>query len=537
MGLRECLINCIKFLLKGVFEMIYKFTFKRFLALWLSLLFTLSVGIVFTSYPKSAASADIPVLKYYYVCDIALPEDLKEVQDAANEILVKKIGAKIELHPLSFHEVTTKIPLILASGEDADIVSLSNFCPYITAFQTGGLLALDDLLPKVTPTLWKKYDKKVWNAVRIKGKIYMVPNNNPGVSYPGFWVPKDLTDKYKFNWKNADSWEAWEPFFDAILKNEKDVIPILSTQDYWGRLWFPNYYGYDSVGSVSAPSGQPLVVVKVNDPKRRVIAAPFTDDYKAAVELARKWYLKGYFAKTPPTEAEMMTMRANGKFAAFAVPFVGEWDTTAMANNEWGGRTILQAKIKGKPPIITTGTIAGSGNAVCKASKYPDKALKFIEQMHTNAALHNLLNFGIEGKHWVWKDKTRKLISLPEGVTGRTARYNPNTYWQFGDRRLQYFMAEGDIDTAKRVAQAMKSAVYSPILGFIPDPTPVKAEIAAVSSVAQEYGEPLEKGLVDPNDPMRGLAVFQQKLKEAGIDKIVAEFQKQVDEWAAQNLQ
>ncbi|HPO82205.1 MAG TPA: ABC transporter substrate-binding protein [bacterium] len=514
------------------------FSMRTFVVLVSRLFLVLSVAMSmsFVSSITMSFAQEVPVLKYYYVCDIATPEALKEVQDAVNEILVKTIGAKVELHPLSFHEVTTKIPLILASGEDADIVSASSFCPYITEYQTKGLLALDELLPKVTPKLWNKYDKKVWNGVRIQGKIYMVPNNNPGVSYPGFWARKDLVDKYKFDWENADSWEAWEPFFDAILKNEKDVIPILSTQDYWGRLWFPNYYGYDSVGSVKAPYGQSLIVVKATDPKRKVIAAPFTKEYEHAVRLARKWYLKGYFSKTPPTEAEMMTMRANGKFATFAVPFVGEGDTTAMANNEWGGRTILQAKIKGKNPIITTGTYTGSGNAVCRVSKHPDLALKFIEQMHTNEALHNLLNFGIEGKHWVWVDKGRKLISLPPGVTGRTAQYNPNTYWQFGDKNLQYFMSEGDLHTAERVAKAMKNAIYSTILGFTPDPTPVKSQIAAVSSVAQEYGEPLEKGLVDPDDPNRGLTVFRNKLREAGINRIVVEFQRQINKWALQNI-
>ena len=483
----------------------------------------------------SKPAAEAPVLKYYYVNMTANPDDLKKVQDAANVILMDKIGAKIELHPLSFQEVTTKIPLILTSGDDADIVSNSTFSPYVTQVQTGGLLPLDDLLPKETAELFNKYAKDVWNAARVNGKIYMVPSYNPGVSYPGFWPVGELTDKYKFDWQNADSFEAWEPFFDNIIKNEKGVTPILSTDEYWGRIWFPNYYGYDAVGSVKAPKGQALVVVKATDSSRTVVAAPFTEDYKANVELARKWYLKGYFLKTPPTEAEMGTLRSSGKFASFAVPFVGEWDTTAMAANEWGGRTILQAKIKGKAPIISTGSITGQGNSVSKVSKNPDKALKFIEQMHVNADLHNLLNFGIEGTHWVWKDKTKKLIGYPEGITAETTGYNPNTYWQFGNKTLQYFMAEGDIGTAARVAEAIKSAVYSCIMGFTPNPEPVKAQIAAVASVAQEYGEPLEKGLVDPADPKKGLEIFKKKLGEAGIDIIVAEFQKQINDWAAQN--
>jgi putative aldouronate transport system substrate-binding protein len=484
---------------------------------------------------EAAKGGDLPTIKYYYVSMTAQPEDLKLVQDEVNKLVAEKIGANVELHPLSFSEVTTKLPLILSSGDDADIVSNSSFAPYLTNYQTKGLLPLDDLLPSVSPDLWGMFDSKIWDAARIEGKIYMAPAYSPGVSYPGFWVDKQFTDKYQFDWENADSWEAWEPLFDNIVANEKGVTPILSSDEYWGRIWFPNYYGYDTVGSVKSPKGQPLLVVKADDPERKITAAPFTDDYKHSVELFRKWYEKGYVLKTPPTEAEMGTLRSTNKFASFAVPFAGVWDTTAMAANEWGGHTILQAKIKGKPPIISTGSVTGSGNSVTKASKHPEQALKFIEQMYTNEELHNLLNFGIKGKHWEWKDESKKLVSYPEGVTAETTGYNPNTFWQFGPNTLNYFVAEGDIGTAARTQEALKDAVYSSIMGFTPNPDPVKNQIAAIATVAAEYGDPLEKGLVDPNDPNKGLEVFKKKLTEAGIDKVIAEFQKQIDDWAANN--
>jgi len=48
------------------------------------------------------------------------------------------------------------------------------------------LLALDDLLPKYAPDLWAQIKPEFWNAVRVKGTIYSVPNqqiwSNPGAS-------------------------------------------------------------------------------------------------------------------------------------------------------------------------------------------------------------------------------------------------------------------------------------------------------------------------------------------------------------------
>ena len=63
--------------------------------------------------------------------------------------------------------------------------------------------------------------------------------------------------------------QIWEPFFDAVLKGENgNVIPLISSDPYWGRQWWPNYYGYDPIdGSIGAPGSRGLVGVKLDDPR------------------------------------------------------------------------------------------------------------------------------------------------------------------------------------------------------------------------------------------------------------------------------
>jgi putative aldouronate transport system substrate-binding protein len=51
-----------------------------------------------------------------------------------------------------------------------------------------------------------------------------------------------------------------------------------------------------------------------------------------------------------------------------------------------------------------------------------------------------------------------------------------------------------------------------------------------VVSVYEQYGEPLQKGLVDP---ATALPEYQARLEEAGINTIVEEIQRQFDEWRA----
>ena len=57
----------------------------------------------------------------------------------------------------------------------------------------------------------------------------------------------------------------------------------------------------------------------------------------------------------------------------------------------------------------------------------------------------------------------------------------------------------------------------------------VTLEVANCKSVVSEYLEMLDLGLYGPDK----LAEFNQKLKTAGVDTIINELQKQIDEWYA----
>jgi putative aldouronate transport system substrate-binding protein len=492
---------------------------------------TLSALVVMAFGTVRVVAQDIPTLIYYFVAFSFKPEDMAEVQNAVNEILIPEIGAQIELRPLTFTDAPTKGQLILNSGDDCDVMSFSQFNPFNNAVATGGLAPIGDLLNEFAPTTVANLPADAFNAVTSGGQIYGAPVFQGGVSKAAFWVRGDLTDKYNFDWQAATNLDDWETFFDAVLEGEGgDVIPLISSDPFWGRQWFPAYYGYDPISeSIGAPGSRGLVGVKIDDPNLQVVAVPFTPEYREAVERAREWYNKGYFLQTPPQDSEMIALRAQNRFAGFQVPFGGNWSTKGMAANEWDGKVIHTAFYQEKM-LITTGNILGSVYGVCAVSEHPTEAVKFIEEMNTNVDLLNLFNFGIEGKHWVWVDEANKVIGFPEGVDANSVGWNPNTYWQFGDRRLVYLTTPDDIGVADRDAADLANANISPLLGFVPDVAPIQNELAQLATVAKQYCDPLDKGLVDV-DP--ALAECQSQITAAGIDTIIAELQAQIDAWKA----
>ena len=62
------------------------------------------------------------------------------------------------------------------------------------------------------------------------------------------------------------------------------------------------------------------------------------------------------------------------------------------------------------------------------------------------------------------------------------------------------------------------------------DVTDVSTEFSAVSAVIEQYSDSLDAGAVNPEE---ALPEFRKALKDAGIDAVIAENQRQLDEWAA----
>ncbi|NHN29479.1 extracellular solute-binding protein [Paenibacillus agricola] len=89
-----------------------------------------------------------------------------------------------------------KLQTMIASGDFPDIIRPMNGVEQ-TLITQGGALALDDLLPKYAPNLWKYFPKEIWDIVRSTspdGKIYYIPSlqntNNRGLIIRTDWLKK-----------------------------------------------------------------------------------------------------------------------------------------------------------------------------------------------------------------------------------------------------------------------------------------------------------------------------------------------------------
>jgi putative aldouronate transport system substrate-binding protein len=178
------------------------------------------------------------------------------------------------------------------------------------------------------------------------------------------------------------------------------------------------------------------------------------------------------------------------------------------------------------PPVMSNRETTGSLQAISRTSQHPELAMQFLELFNTDPYLNNLINYGLEGTHYV--KLSENVIKAGPGVD----KYNPGTQWMFGNQFINYLYNNEDPHKWAKFLAYNKAALPQKDLGFSFDPSSVKTEVAAVKSVWKEYIPSLETGTVDPDSVVpEALAKF----KAAGVDAIIAEAQKQYDAWIKAN--
>lgn len=472
--------------------------------------------------PAAAPAADLVPITYTYA-GRGVPPDLAEVQAAMNEILNAKIGVNLTLEPIDFGAYNEKMQLRLASGEACDIIFTAPWTnSYTNNVANGVLLPLDDLLLDHAPGLWASMPKSTWNAARINGKIYAVINQQIFPKPWGVNPRKDLLEKYNFSLDDVNRWEDMEPFLQAVLEGE-GITPIYANANGSPNLWRSQYWGYDPLDD-----GLRFVAVKANDDTMTVVNIMDTTEFEESARLTQKWYDAGYFPAEPPQPDEADAMFRAGQFAMnYHVEKPGN-DVENQARYGWE----FVSKNLTDPLILDTAGATATLNAICKTSKNPEKAMQVLEELNTNPDIYNLLSHGIQGKHWVWEDEGNRVVSFPEGVTGATSGYSPNTDWMFGNQFNGFYRSAAQVGAWEKTAEMNDTAFPSVALGFVVDRTPIQTEIAQTSAVWQELVVPIMNGWVSWDE---AAADAREKLDAAGAQTIVDEVQRQLNDWAAVN--
>ncbi|WP_135548613.1 ABC transporter substrate-binding protein [Paenibacillus cymbidii] len=447
-------------------------------------------------------------LVWYYPQN-EIPKDLKTVQDEVNKITKQKINATVKLVPVAFGDYPQKMNTVVASGEVFDIAWTSTWSfDYLQNVSKGAFIPLDDMLAKTTPKLKSVIPDYAINAAKVNGKLYGIPSIQYAYYTDGFYFQKRLVDKYNIDLTGINKLEDLEPVLSKIKQGEPDLIPLPATRA--GLLQY--FYTANNLEPVHLAAG---IFIDYNDPKK-IVSLYSTAQYKKTLDTLRSYYQKGYINQEAPTLKSITDIRKAGKEAIMTTDVMKEGKEQEVKRSN-GDLDVVKREVS-KPRVMAS-AVTATINAISRTSKNPERALMLLELMNTDKNLFNLISFGVENKHYTKiGDNTVKII-LDGG-------YNPNTSWVFGNVFNGYLLEGQAPDTWTKTEKLNNESEKSPIMDFKFDATSVSSEIANIVSVIDEYKPGLETGAVDID---KVLPQFQDKLKNAGSDKVVAEAQKQLD--------
>ncbi|WP_339310655.1 ABC transporter substrate-binding protein [Paenibacillus sp. FSL M7-0896] len=457
---------------------------------------------------KASETTEKPVELIWYT--IGPPQkDMDKVLTEVNKYTLEKINATLDIKMLDFGDYTQKMQVMAASGEPMDILFTSSWAfDYVQNARKGAFLQLDDLLKNQGKGIVDTIDPAFLEGSKVDGHNYAIPANKELPAQEVFRFNKELLDKYKLDLTSVKTMADLEPLLKTIKENEPGVTPYAMVKDFMPIMPFD--YVIEKM---------PMAVY-MDTKDYKVVNILETPEIKEALKTVRKFYQAGYISPEVATTSSVDDLYKAGKW------FTDRASTQPMADNLWSasyGYPVVSTPAS--QPYIYNWSVMGSMQAISANSEYPEKAMEFLNLLNTDPKLRNMIDSGIEGVHYE-KISDNMIKNLPDAKN-----YDMPTF-SLGNIMINY-LNEGDPENKWEEFKKFNDAgINAPLLGFNFDTSKVTNEIAAVQNVKEEFWAPLMTGSVDSEEY---LTKANEKLKAAGLDKIIAEAQTQIDAWKAAN--
>lgn len=437
-------------------------------------------------------------------------QDLAKVNEELNKLTEEKIGCKVKMMTIPAATYNDKMNVIISGREECDIIFAgTGYADFWGNAAKGAFMPLNDLLEKEGKEAYEAIPEEFWKGVSIDGDIYGMINYQIEAKQNGFTIRQDLVDEYGIDLDSLTSLQDIEPYLAQIKEGHPEITSIIEVN----AMDTQPMIGYDEIGTMWSPGA-----VMIGDEDLTVVNQYETKEWQDYVELMRKWYEAGYIRTDAATATNVIELAKNGQSGmGFGnVKPGGEQE----AENTWGRdmatKEITDARVI---PSMLSATV----NCISSTSKHPEEAMKFLNLLNTDPEVYNLVSFGIEGEHYKKIDDNR-IEMIPD------SGYMPNRPWSVGNQFNAYLQGTQPDTVWEDTMKLNEEAEVSSLIGFVFDQEPVKNQVAQCQSVIDQYYKSIINGCVDPAEYV---PEFLDKLEQAGSDDIIAEKQKQIDEWKA----
>ncbi len=488
---------------------------KKFRSLILMVLvLTMCVGCFAGCKKKDSADAVI------WYTPLEVNPDNEEVFSKVAEQIKEETDVDVNFSTIPLGQYNQKVQVLNASMEHMDIVYTSaTVNNYYQNISSGRIVAIDEYLQDDCKKLYDQIPEYMWEATKVNGKIYGVPNEQIVARGLCFLTPKQNIDLLGIDvneyLNTEDNYVAYMDAIEKYLKLLKNSTGTYTpTEDLW-KTSAIHMFKFDPLLGTNLPG-----VIKVDAENPYVIINQYeTQEFKDYITRRRQWVQQGLVQPEIGIKLDHLSYLEQGKVAPELfrqITYKPGVETITQNSREYEPVVLIKTK-----PIITRNSILATVNSVSAFSPNPANAMKVLQEMNTNKTIYNTMCYGIEGKHYTLtaEGKVQKI---------KDSGYENLRPWAMGCTYNLMVEATDPDDIWEQTKKINDEAIKSPALGFAPDTTNITTQLAGCQSAIDQYLDTLVYGVGDTD------AIYNEfisKLKAAGVDEVIAELQRQMDEW------
>lgn len=478
---------------------------KKFLKVISLVLALASLVTIMSGCQKKEDDNGVPTLVWYMQKPVSDMSRQEMVEEAANAIIEPAIGAKIKFQFVDAGAWPQKKNVLISSGEEFDLMFESG-TTFVNNAEKGAFL---DLRPYMTeelmPEILSRTEQFGWDAVTFRdGGVYAVPAETFYVPYTSVAFKKDIVEKYNFDYMSVKTYDDMLPLFEAVKKNEPGMYGFIRMSEFHSMRYVPT-----TEKTVYFDTETETFIPYYESPAKQEFW-----------QFIKKCYDLGYIPADAASKTETNAEIKSGKYAMFYGQMSADKSTSRHGFD----------CVENAPQYYTINrtNVTNALTCVSRTTKHPEKVVQLLNLIWEDRELSNLLCFGIEGLDYV--------VTKNPGTDERfvDANNGNDVKWAIWHNWIGPLWDQWDSDWNSTESLVLrqnlnKQAEVSPIIGFLPDLSEFKTELAMIGSINEETAIILETGSMPNYDEY--MASLKKRYAEAGLNDIVDAMNKQYKEW------
>ena len=424
----------------------------------------------------------------------------------------------MEFVVLDFGTFANQMNMILSSEENTvDAFHTLYSFTLSSLVANGQVMALDDLLANYGQGIVEAVGPEFIDCGKVNGKVYTLPIVAAYSDAIGYIMVKDVADEFGATDENINNLEDLTQLLLKVKEKYPDYNLVPTSSAGWMLdCTIDNLCDTNNLG-VLLNYGEELTVENYYA----------SEHYRELCKYGKIWQDAGLMTDDPlnsnnGTMAEVSSGQALGVFSDRPSAYANIMDYQTMFEMPITAFSVSDA-------LATTQNVIHSNWCIPSNCKDPVSTMKVLNAFYTNPEIATLALMGVEGETYVLNDAGQ--AEYAEGLNMMNAGWGMGMTFYWHNPAIAVPMAPQTTEYWQEVVKSNETCRKSKALGFTFDATPVSDEMTACVNVVNQYNLPLLAGIVDYEEV---LPQFLAALEDAGIDKIIAEKQAQLDAWAAQ---